>query len=96
MNSSNAISALGLKSLTVYPNPATDSFTLSLNDPSAGTAVVSVLNSNGVKMMEFQTTNTDTGLRKEIPVNNLEEGIYVVQVRLNQQIFYSTKMVVKK
>ena len=96
VNSSNAISALGLKSLTVYPNPAADSFTLSLNDPSAGTAVVSVLNSNGVKMMEFQTTNTDTGLRKEIPVNNLEEGIYVVQVRLNQQIFYSTKMVVKK
>ena len=58
--------------------------------------VVSVLNSNGIKMMEFQTANSDIGLRREIPVSNLEEGIYVVQVMLNQQILYSTKLVVKK
>ena len=96
VNGSNVISAIGLKSLTLFPNPAAVSFTLSLNDPTAGNAVVSVLNSNGIKMMEFQTPNSEIGLRKEIPVSNLEEGIYVVQVMLNQQILYSTKMVVKK
>ena len=96
LNSSNVISAIGLKSLTLFPNPAAVSFTLSLNDPTAGNVVVSVLNSNGIKMMEFQTANSDIGLRREIPVSNLEEGIYVVQVMLNQQILYSTKLVVKK
>jgi len=95
-NTSNIVSSLGLKSLTVYPNPSTSSFNLKLDDPTAGIAVVTVLNSNGIKMMEFQTNNSDSGILREIPVNNLEEGIYVVQVMLNQQILYSTKIVVKK
>jgi len=95
-NSSNTISALGLKSLIVYPNPATVSFSLKLNDPSEGTAMISILNSAGIKVMEFQTENMNNEVLKVIPVNNLEPGIYVVQVLLNQKDLYSTKIVVKK
>ena len=46
--------------------------------------------------MEFQTENMNNEVLKVIPVNNLEPGIYVVQVLLNQKDLYSTKIVVKK
>jgi len=95
-NSSNTISALGLKSLTVYPNPATVSFSLKVNGPSEGTAIISILNSSGIKVMEFQAENMNNELLKVIPVSNLEAGIYVVQVLLNQKDMYSVKIVVKK
>jgi M6 family metalloprotease-like protein len=95
-NSSNTISALGLKSLTVYPNPATVSFSVKLDDPSEGIAFISIINSAGIKVMEFQTENINNEILKVIPVNNLEAGIYVVQVLLNQQDVYSAKIVVKK
>ena len=95
-NSSNTISALGLKSLTVYPNPTAVSFTLKLNDPSVGKAIISIINSAGIKVMEFQTENMNNEVLKVIPVNNLEPGIYVVHVLLNQKDLYTTKIVVKK
>ena len=72
--------------LTVYPNPATTvSFSLKLNGPSEGTAMISIFNSSGIKVMEFQAENMNNELLKVIPTNNLEAGIYVVQVLLNQK-----------
>jgi len=94
VNSSNTISALALKSLTIYPNPATESFTLQLNDPAEGEAIVSILNPSGTKVMEFQTTVINTEWAKVIPVSNFESGIYVVKVLLNQKELYSAKILV--
>ena len=95
-NSSNPISISGTKSLSVYPNPASVSFALKLNDESEGRAIVRVLNSSGIKVMEFQTENMNDELLKEIPVKNLSEGIYVVQVLLDNKDLYYTKIVVIK
>ena len=95
-NPSNSISISLTKSLTVYPNPASVSFTLKLNNASDGKAIVSILNSSGVKMMEYQAENTNGELFKEIPVNNLDAGIYIVQVLLNHKELYATKIVIRK
>jgi hypothetical protein len=46
--------------------------------------------------MELQTENISDNLLKEIPVNNLEDGIYMVKVLLNNEDFYYTKIVVLK
>ena len=96
LNSSNTISDLGTKSLTIYPNPTATSFTLKLNDPSEGKAIISIINSYGIKVLEFQAENINREWLKVIPVNNLEAGIYVVQVLLNQKDLYSTKIAVQK
>jgi len=95
-NPSNAISISGNKSLVIYPNPATVSFALKLNDAGEGSAIISILNSSGMKLMELQAEYANYELTKEIPVNNLDAGIYVVQVVLNKKDLYTTKLVVKK
>ncbi|MCK9638799.1 MAG: T9SS type A sorting domain-containing protein [Prolixibacteraceae bacterium] len=96
VNASRSISPLGLKSLSIYPNPATNSFTLQINEPAGGEAIIRVINSSGLKVMEFQTANIDRDWLKVIPVNNLENGTYVVQVLLNQKELFSSKVLVIK
>ena len=95
-NSSNAISVSGTKSLIVYPNPASVSFDLKLIGASEGRAVVSIINSAGIKVLEFQAENTNGEPIREIPVNNLDEGIYVVRVLLNKNDLYTTRIIVIK
>ena len=97
-NYSNTISIpiSGSKSLSIYPNPASVSFTLKLDDESEGRVLVTILNSSGIKVMEFQAENTKDEILKEIPVNNLDAGIYFVNVLLNQIDLYSTKIIVVK
>ena len=96
VNGSNTISDLGLKSLNLYPNPAISSFTLQLNEPSEGNAIIRLIDTSGTKVMEFQSPNTGNGLYNVVPVNKLEAGVYVVQVLLNQKDLYASKIVVIK
>jgi len=95
-NYSNVISISGTKSLSVYPNPASVSFALKIDDAYEGRAIVSIFNSSGIKVMELQTENISEKLLKEIPVNNLDDGIYLVKVLLNNEDLYYTKIVVLK
>lgn len=95
-NPSNSVSISGTKSLLLYPNPATISFALKLNDPTEGSAIISIINSSGVKVMELQAEYANYELTKAIPVATLDEGIYVVQVLLNRKDLYITKLVVRK
>ena len=95
-NPSNAVLISGIKSMSIYPNPASVSFVLKLNDAGEGSAIISILNSSGIKVMELQAEYANYELTKEIPVSNLNEGVYVVQVLLNRKDLYTTKLVVKK
>jgi hypothetical protein len=95
-NSSNAISTSGTKSLSAYPNPASVNFSLKLNDASEGRAVISILTSAGIKVLEFEVENVTGELLKEIPVSTLDDGIYIVQVLLDNKDIYFTKIIVKK
>jgi hypothetical protein len=95
-NNSAPIIVFGTKSLTVYPNPASVNFTLQLENVNSGRAVISMINSAGLKVLEMQTDTSDEDLIRQITVNNLEDGFYIVQVILNNNEMYYTKMVVKK
>ena len=97
-NFSNAISIpiSGTKSFSIYPNPASVSFAIKLDDESIGSAVVTILNSAGIKVMEFQFENLSDELLKEIPVSNLNDGIYIVKVLLNHTDLYYRRIVVSK
>lgn len=95
-NSSNAISSSGTKSLSVYPNPASVSFSLKLPDDQEGEVKVSIINSSGTKVKEFITKSLDDEFLKEISVAGFDEGIYIVNVLINRKDLYSTKIVVVK
>lgn len=97
-NSSTEISmpGSGSKSLSVYPNPASVSFSLKIDDESEGNVVISIFNTYGAKVMELQSEKRGGEILKEIPVTNLPDGLYRVMVSINKKDIYSSIIVVSK
>ena len=95
-NSSASIKVVSTKSLTLYPNPASVSFTLKLSGAVSGRAVIGIYSALGTKVLEMQTENVSEELIREIAVSNLDEGVYLVQVVVNNVEVYDAKMVLKK
>ena len=95
-NSSATISVVASKSLTVFPNPASVSVTLKLSGAITGRANIGMYNASGLKVLEIQTQNISEELIREIAINNLNEGVYVVQVVVGKDEVYETKMILRK
>jgi len=96
INPSNAITLAGSKSVLVYPNPASHSIVLKLNNFSEEDALIRILNTAGIGVLEFEAKNLNEGFHMEIPISKLKEGIYIVQVLLKSNEVYYTKVVVVK
>ena len=93
---SNAVTIIGTKSLSIYPNPASVSFGIKVNDKPTGNALVSIINSGGIKVMEFETDIQNNELLRQISVSNLNPGVYVVRVLMDNKDLYYSKVVVIK
>jgi predicted nucleotidyltransferase len=95
-NTSNIIIISSAKSLSVFPNPATTSFVLSLNSETQGKTIVCLYNSSGIKVLEYRTEKINSELYSEIPINNLQSGIYTIEVSVNnKEIDYSRIVIIK-
>jgi hypothetical protein len=95
-NASNSITIEGKKSMSVYPNPASYSIALTFENVSEGGGVVSIYNSAGVKMMVYHVESVKDDFLKEIPIYNLENGIYILKVILDPNETFQTKIVIIK
>ena len=93
---SNEITVTGSKSLTLYPNPAKSSFTVSIIDQPVGKVNLRIINSTGMKIMDIETEKADIEFLKEIPSDDLEEGFYIVQVIIDQTYLYNSKILIIK
>ena len=95
VNSSNIINLSGTKSLSVYPNPAEDNFTLKFSSEHTGRTVISLYNASGVRVLQYRTDKTDEELEYMIPVGFLPDGLYTVEVVINEEeAAYSRVMVI--
>jgi hypothetical protein len=100
-NVSNTISISGSKSLSIHPNPASSAFELKIQDSSLsslsnGNTTVCLFNDTGLKVMEFQTEKDNDQIFKTISVDNLKDGVYILNVTVGSEDIYTAKVVVKK
>jgi len=93
-NISNIVAISNSKSLSVYPNPASKTFTLSMNSEAQGETIISFYNSYGVKAMEYHTEKEGSELHREIPVSNLQSGVYTIEVSVNNKEFNYSRIVI--
>lgn len=93
---SNSISVSDTKSLSLYPNPATQGITIQMDGLTDGKAVVRILNSYGAKVLEFQTEIENGVLLQKLPVTDLKPGTYIVSVFINQNELCSSQILVVK
>lgn len=73
----------------LYPNPTNGQFTLALTltDEANAPAIIQVLNSLGQIVYNEKTSVDDGILMKEIDLNGISSGMYLVRVVVNNQVF---------
>jgi hypothetical protein len=95
-NFSNIVQITGTKSFSVYPNPARDIITVSLNDEPTGEAVISIHNATGKLVLRLETNKEFDELLEEFPLNGLDPGIYFLKVTVNLVNVYNSRIVLIK
>ena len=80
--------------LTIYPNPASGSFTLELNDDqnADGTAEIELFNTVGQSVLRLKDEMLDGHLDKVIDLKKLS-GLHIVKVKVNGKTYDSKLMV---
>jgi len=94
-NNSDTI-PIAKKSLSVYPNPANENFAIELVDEPLGKTVISIFDKAGKNVMEIHTEKEDPYFYKNIPANELKEGVYIVRVTVNSMNVYHTDLIIVK
>ena len=75
------------KNPTIYPNPATNNFTINLgNDEKANIQLFNI-----VGQQVYSETITGTA---QVNVSNLNSGVYMLKINQNGKV-YTTKVIVK-
>jgi trimeric autotransporter adhesin len=95
-NKSNEINVGGASSLLLYPNPATNSFKISINDTPIGKARISVINASGKEVINLSTEKSEFEFSEEISTSNLDRGFYLIKVIVNEVNLYTLKIMVIK
>ncbi|HNX66098.1 MAG TPA: T9SS type A sorting domain-containing protein, partial [Bacteroidales bacterium] len=95
-NTSNSIRITGKKSMSLYPNPASYCFGLTFENVTEGSILISIFSSAGIKMAEYRVESISDNFLKEIPIDNLEKGIYIVTVTLDTKETFQNKIIVIK
>ena len=83
VNSCAGIEDEEMAQVSIYPNPATDAFTLSINENMVGDARVSVINLVGEVVYTMTPNQSKNMISTE--ALGLKSGIYLVQVRYHDQ-----------
>ena len=72
----------------LYPNPASESFTISLNIPQAGDLRLEVFDLSGRKWLAHEKQVNQTGpLEIVIPAGSFKQGVYLVRCKFGDQQF---------
>jgi hypothetical protein len=93
---SSEIAIAGSKSLTLYPNPANGSFTISLNEETTGDVDIHIITENGIVLKQIKTEKVYPVFIYEIPVSELDEGTYLIRLTINNTSLYHSKILVIK
>lgn len=77
----------------LYPNPFDDHFTISYDLSLPGDVSLELLDQTGKSILRITNSKKTTGLHHEIVNQNLPAGMYILKIKLNNQITY--KKVIK-
>ena len=75
--------------IKIYPNPAQNNVTISFNSTENQTATLRVRSLSGNTILTNPIALTAGDNRKQIPINNVSNGLYLVELITNDRIFVS-------
>jgi hypothetical protein len=77
--------------INIYPNPATDNVTISVNGIISGDAQIMVYDTRGSELINLPLADKSTALA----ISHLHEGMYIVRV-INNGFTFTEKLIIQK
>jgi hypothetical protein len=72
--------------VTISPNPAKDLLQVQISCAEKGVLTLSIFSQNGILVRQLLLTKQDESLQYPLPVNDLQKGNYILQVKIRNQI----------
>jgi hypothetical protein len=85
------IDQLAETSINIYPNPAKDNVTISVNGILSGDTQIMVYDTRGSEIINLSVAEENT----VIAISHLNEGIYIVRV-INNGLTFTEKLIIQK
>jgi len=82
------------RSLTLFPNPASEQLTVGLNDHTRGVIEIILFDHTGRKITSFLCRKDEEVINYNIPVSDLHPGLYHIRINLNKQPYGFGKVIV--
>lgn len=83
------------KQLSLYPNPAKESFTVTLNNEEEGTVNINIYNAAGYRVNSVSTLKSSFESSTYVPAGQLQPGIYQVEIIMNDYKSYNKIIITK-
>jgi hypothetical protein len=83
----------GAASLSIYPNPVRDAFTVNMNNALMGKLLVQVVDVSGTVVSVYNLEKSQQASQLTVPVSNLPAGTYFVRIQLGT--WTVTKKIIK-
>jgi len=81
--------------LDLYPNPASSTLKLSLNNLQTGTVTIRMFNILGQEILNQIASKADDLFHCTLPLGNLPHGMYFLETQIGQE-FYHNKVMISK
>lgn len=81
--------------ISIFPNPTTGSFTISIDDNGTEKIQLNIFNVLGEKVYTSIFLTKSGKYSKEIKLDNILDGVYFVQIKINTKT-YSQKLVIQR
>lgn len=91
-----AASLLNENNITVFPSPASENLNVSFKTIVQDDYKFGIFMANGVLIKEYNKTLDKGNLKETIPVNKMEDGVYILRITNNQTTFSKLFVVSKK
>jgi hypothetical protein len=96
INASNVVAIPSGTKMSLYPNPASTEFTIKLSDVSGKAALISIYAATGTKVREYSIHNFQGDILKNISVDKMDEGFYLIKITLDTGEIFFDKVIVAK
>ena len=71
---------------TLYPNPATNTFTLAMNNENSGTVNVQIVDLRGANVFQKSFEKIGTDFQASLDINALSAGTYIVHITTDKEV----------
>lgn len=91
---SDAYNITTTKSLSIYPNPTAQNATISIESDLTGTALIKIVDLFGKTIKQIELNKPDYELIEPLNVKNIEKGVYVIELIIDNQKIDSQRLII--